>query len=344
MQNNKIIVAAMAAVLVTPLALAETANVNVYGTIDGGMRSVTTAGTTATNFGTGIYNSNRWGIKGTEDMGDGLKANFVLEGGFSTGTGALASSPNLFGRIATVGVIGGFGKIDLGRQFTVSFKAINAYQPFGQNYISLTNSFATPPSLIFNDNNISYTAKFDDLVVMAERTVPSTGNGSTSVSALGFRYVTDTVIAGAAYTATKPAATVSLADRKHYTAGGGLRFGGSKVYVGYVKDETTATGPTTTGAKASYMWLGATYDVSPKIGVTAAYFKRATEAAATVAVPAAELRGSSVIVAGTYALSKRTNFYIEADRTTAEAQALILPAAVTSSDTNGYSLGVAHLF
>lgn len=355
--QKRIIALTITAALIAPAAMADTANVNVYGFIDGGMRSLRGAaapslaapigaanpGVTSNTFGSGTYNSNRWGIKGSEDLGDGMQATFNLEGGFNTGTGAIeAATPTLFGRIATVGLIGGFGKVDLGRQFTVSFKTINLYDPFRHNFIAITNAFANINSP-FYDNDISYTAKVGDLVVMAEHTVPGTGDDSTSASALGLKYESGTIFAGAAYTATKPAATSNLEDKKHYTVGGGLKFGDGKVYVGYTKEETTAASPTATGKMVKNMWLGASYDVSSKIGVTAAYYKNSTEAAATVATPAAELIGSRLMVAGTYALSKRSKFYIEADKTTSEAQTAA-GAAVTSNDSNGYSLGLAHTF
>ena len=339
--QKKIIALAIAAAFATPVAMAETANVNVYGFIDGGMRSSTSGGVTTNTFGTGTYNSNRWGIKGSEDMGDGLKATFNLEGGLNTGTGAVDSSPNLFGRIATVGLISDFGKVDLGRQFSVSFKTINAYEPFRQNYITLTYPFATA-SAIFYDNDISYTAKFGDLVVMAEHTVPGTGDDSTSASALGFRYVTDTIFAGAAYTATKAAAATNNADAKHITVGGGFNFGDGKIYVGYAKNEVAPVNTliTNTNAITTNMWVGASYNVSTKIGVTAAYYKRTNTASVTPPTAVVDLNSARMMVAATYGLSKRTNLYAEIDKTTTETGT----TTVTSADSNGYSLGVAHTF
>ena len=344
--QNKIIALAIAAAFATPVAMADTGNVNVYAFIDGGLRSDTGAGLTNNTFGTGTYNSNRWGIKGSEDLGNGMQATFGLEGGFHTGTGdvtTLNATPNtnLFNRIATVGVITSVGKVDLGRQFTVSFKTINLYDPFRQNYITLTNAFANINSP-FYDNDISYTAKFGDLVVMAEHTVPGTGDDSTSASALGFRYITDTIFAGAAYTATKAAAATNNADAKHITVGGGFNFGDGKVYVGYAKNEVAPVNTliTNTNAITTNMWVGASYNVSTKIGVTAAYYKRTITAAVTPPTATVDLVTARMMVATTYALSKRTNLYAEIDKTTAETGT----TTVTSADSNGYSLGVAHTF
>lgn len=65
----------------------------------------------------GGLNGSRWGLKGTEDLGGGLKANFVLESGFDISNGASTSSGVLFDRQAFVGLSGNFGAVSLGRQY-----------------------------------------------------------------------------------------------------------------------------------------------------------------------------------------------------------------------------------
>ena len=79
------------------------------------------------------YGSSRFGLRGTEDLGGGLKANFVLEAGININDGTsgngnsnnnpgAASPPNgLFARDAWGGLSGGFGELRLGRQTTGSF-------------------------------------------------------------------------------------------------------------------------------------------------------------------------------------------------------------------------------
>lgn len=79
------------------------------------------------------YGSSRFGLRGTEDLGGGLKANFVLEAGINIndGTsgngnsnnnpGAATPANGLFARDAWGGLSGGFGELRLGRQTTGSF-------------------------------------------------------------------------------------------------------------------------------------------------------------------------------------------------------------------------------
>ena len=92
-----------------------------------------------TAINSGGFNGSRFGLKGSEDLGGGLKANFVLEGGYDISTGVADSyvspynfntftdpdgnrsgvkSNATFGRNAWVGVSGGFGELRLGNMWT----------------------------------------------------------------------------------------------------------------------------------------------------------------------------------------------------------------------------------
>ncbi len=66
--------------------------------------------------------SSRFGMRGTEDLGGGLKANFVLESGLNLDDGSVGNGGgNFFSRSAWVGLSGGFGEVRLGRQVLGSF-------------------------------------------------------------------------------------------------------------------------------------------------------------------------------------------------------------------------------
>lgn len=75
--------------------------------------------------------ASRVGIKGTEDLGNGLKGVFTLESGFNADDGTLASPGKPFNRQAWVGLNGGFGEVRLGRQATAFKTAVDAIDPFG---------------------------------------------------------------------------------------------------------------------------------------------------------------------------------------------------------------------
>lgn len=68
--------------------------------------------------GSGGLNGSRFGLRGTEDIGGGLKAKFVLENGYNIDTGTQAQGGRLFGRAAWVGLEAGFGEVRIGRHLT----------------------------------------------------------------------------------------------------------------------------------------------------------------------------------------------------------------------------------
>jgi predicted porin len=99
-------------------------SVTLYGTIDTALTYVHNATATGQNVWSVGNNSNgdlsgsRWGIKGQEDLGSGLKAIFQLENGFNPTTGALGQGNREFGRQAFVGLASDqFGTLTLGRQY-----------------------------------------------------------------------------------------------------------------------------------------------------------------------------------------------------------------------------------
>jgi predicted porin len=77
-------------------------------------------------------NASRIGFRGTEDLGGGLKANFTIEHGFDSDTGA-QSGDRFWGREAWVGLSGGFGAVRLG-----NLPASEAYFATA-DYVSLHN-------------------------------------------------------------------------------------------------------------------------------------------------------------------------------------------------------------
>lgn len=94
-------------------------NVTLYGLIDQGLLySNNTGGQKLYETSPGNLQSSRWGLRGSEDLGGGLKAIFVLENGFNGYTGRLGQGGDEFGRQAFVGLKSdAFGTVTLGRQY-----------------------------------------------------------------------------------------------------------------------------------------------------------------------------------------------------------------------------------
>ena len=105
-------------------------------------------------FDGGVSNS-RFGFKGSEDLGGGLKANFQLEQGFSLDTGA--SDPAGFNRQAWVGLSGGFGEVQLGKAYN-AFDDVSAMAAtvFDSDLAPINNVFVTTLAAGAFDNTIKY--------------------------------------------------------------------------------------------------------------------------------------------------------------------------------------------
>ncbi|AKU20898.1 porin [Massilia sp. NR 4-1] len=107
-------------------------NITVYGSMDlgivhesGGPKA---AGWTVQS---GVEAGSRLGFKGTENLGGGLQALFVLESGIAGDTGGSRPGGLAFGRQTLVGLSGGFGTVKLGRQFNLLTYALMDVDPFG---------------------------------------------------------------------------------------------------------------------------------------------------------------------------------------------------------------------
>lgn len=183
--DRKIFTRTAAALAAIPLTLAasstfaQTANVTLYGIVDVGVQHVTgVKGGSITQVASGIMEGSRWGLRGTEDLGNGYKAMFVLESRFEGDTGALSNRPisgsqlpdrltaglppavqaalnsavgstvgvnlpgRLFDRQAFVGLVTPFGAILAGRQYTPAFEISNRYDAFANS------SAASPGQLL----------------------------------------------------------------------------------------------------------------------------------------------------------------------------------------------------
>lgn len=116
---------ALAAVAASGAAFAQS-SVTVYGVVDTSIAVVKGQDTVSGMLNSGAATS-RLGFRGVEDLGNGLKANFVLEGQVDPDVGGGFD----FKRQSTVGLSGSFGEVRLGRALTASYNAVSRYDMFG---------------------------------------------------------------------------------------------------------------------------------------------------------------------------------------------------------------------
>jgi outer membrane protein OmpU len=107
-------------------------SVTLYGIIDAGITYVSnTGGSHVIKFDDGVSYGNRWGIKGSEDLGGGLSAVFVLESGFHVSNGQLGFGGLLFGRQAYVGLKNDWGTLSFGNQLDMTEEMVYSYNISG---------------------------------------------------------------------------------------------------------------------------------------------------------------------------------------------------------------------
>ncbi|MBZ5794653.1 porin [Burkholderia contaminans] len=145
-------------------------SVTLYGAADAGLlyTNKTLNRTTGQNAGSqfalinGGTSPSRFGLRGTEDLGGGLQAEFKLESGISLANGGLDNSNgNFFGRQAYVGLDSGYGDVRLGLQFSPFMRSIEDLDPrglshFGSSLLPYVDSVVATG--LFNANSISYTS------------------------------------------------------------------------------------------------------------------------------------------------------------------------------------------
>ena len=351
-------------------------SVTVYGSFDAGVRYANNQNASGnsklTMSSNGTYQPNRLGFKGVEDLGGGLNAHFTLEQGFNSGTGAQADAARLFNRSAFVGVGSQWGSLDLGRQFTVAFKTIGGYDPFNFKYSNIIPvSTASPTAGLRYDNDIQYTGVFGPFTARAEYALGevSGGGNRNSAAAVGGTYANGAFSVGAAYTRRKPnvlangfgaaigAAGSSFQDNRDWTVGGAYTFGPARIAAGYARE--TQDRVTGGSAQQKNAWVGGSYEITPALGLAAAYYDTKVENLAFGSSGStADGKRQLFIIGTTYALSKRTNLYADVDYTrfknglenvAAAANGGVgggsqLPLASPRSGQTGVSVGIMHLF
>lgn len=137
--------------------------VEVYGIVDMSL-GYAKGSSKVTRLDDGRLSASRIGFRGTEELGPNLKARFVLESGFSADTGAEFFGNNtFFGRQAYVGLLGNWGELRLGRQFTPAFYSLEKIDAFR------FNSFVSPILLLSKTSSqgtgyVPYASRFSNAI------------------------------------------------------------------------------------------------------------------------------------------------------------------------------------
>lgn len=235
------------------------ADVTLYGLVDYGVRyqnlDADNAGVDKTNkvdMKSGANSGSRFGLKGTEDLGNGVKVGFVLENGFAADTGALGDKNRLFDREAQLFVDGSFGRVSFGRVGQLasangSYGLLGVTGPFSTGYGDATSGlkFVGANGFTRFDNTITYmTPSFGGLTVYAQYSSSVSSTGTENESDTDRAYGIGAKFVGAGLTLVgvvdstnyqsfgADAVSKDMDDALTVTLGGNYDFQVAKVYFG----------------------------------------------------------------------------------------------------------------
>jgi len=338
-------------------------SVTLYGIVDQSIRYHTNANANddgLVRLTNGAITNSRWGIKGSEALGNNLKAIFQLENGFDPDTGRANQDNSLFGRQAYVGLSGDFGTIKLGRQYTEGFNLFGDFDPLTiGNYDE--NAWPFFLTRLRNNNVISYDGKFGGLNVGASYGFGETPGSVRTNQYWGARaaYTFGPFGIGGVYQETRDSAENK---QQMWGVAGKYTIGAAKLFLGYIggkdhtglidtqfmnADPTTSRNPLPAGSnwaanprKDTIGYVGATYQLTPALALTGAFYYDDIEDKNGVAGNDGK-RYTGVLLAE-YALSKRTQVYGTVDYNKVKDGARTeLPG---KSNRTGVGVGIRHIF
>jgi predicted porin len=336
-------------------------SVTLYGVADiwlGNLKTTTnTAGVTTgvgrNLMGSGGINGSRFGLRGTEDLGGGLKANFLFENGFNLDNGSAAQNGLLFGRQAFAGLSGGFGEVRLGRQYTAYDDARGGSDLQGHSSFSATvgaagGAWALGRDYTFRaDNTIRYsTPNFGGFTAAVSYSLgenKTTVNSAGGVLALHAAYNNGPISAFVAHQQEKSSTAVGAAPvnllnggfavagtkETHTLISGAYDLGVVKLRAAYNQSKDNQVG----GASAD---KEATFGVSAPLGPVSIAAELATMKNNAV-------KGRSIGVQAQYNLSKRTFAYLGLQNTKSN-NIVVAPAVQTTTKGSLVAVGVRHAF
>jgi len=334
-------------------------NVTIYGSLDAGVAYVSNVGgNSVTRVDQGTMQPDRYGFRGTEDLGGGMKALFQLEGGFATDTGNQTNANRIFNRTAMVGLSGNFGTVTLGNMPDIVFdyagKSSNAFQLTNWylfhpgNLDSLANTFQ------FN-NAVRYTSPayngltFSGMVGFGEQAGDSKKGRNASAGAqyangplrlvLAYSRLNDRAAgyAGTYLGAIGKGSAASVFDGlTTWAAGGNYVMGSWRLNTVYT--QTKADLPGAISFKQKNLDLGAAWKYGEKSTLNMGYTRTKQD----------ELKWNQVSLSNVYAFSKRTEFYIQGayQRAGGAAKFAIQNGTGVADGRSQFvsTIGVHHLF
>jgi predicted porin len=356
MKKTLVAVAALAAVS----AFAQS-SVTLYGRVDAGLfssKSISTGGGTANPVRlsqTGIGNGNdvglttsRWGMRGTEDLGGGLKANFKVEGRLNVDDGTQNGS-RLFNGETLVGFSGGFGTLKVGRVDT-SFDDLrgiavskntfdSAWTPVGDSYGVGVGGYTGRLNNSIKYDSANFGGVSGSLQYGFGENKSATLSAGSVISA-HIKYANGPLVVGYGFQSEKAQvannfATVTATN----PVGRVVTTGHNAISAAYDLGVVALSGGINTSKLNARNQKDTDYSLGVTMPLGAATISAGFASSKTKTAGAKAGKGSGFALAATYALSKRTQLYTGLKSTNNKDA-----ANFKTLDNDLFSLGVRHDF
>lgn len=323
-------------------AAAAQSSVTLYGRLDTTISYAEPGNNVSSGDGTWRVNGNapiggsRWGLRGSEDLGSGLKANFVIESGFNSDTGAPGNASKLFDRLAWVGLSSAsLGEIRMGRQDTLTrqndlgFSDISAEgeltvvealggRPLFQNFGSRVDNSVGYYSPSFGGFRINALVGLGEGATARQQGVMVSYAGGPLKAALSYEGYSDGPASSGSY-------------NEVITIGGSYDFGVATVLASYQSTDDFGTATTfTPGTDHNAFNIG----VMVPYG---AFQFRAQYTDSTIEAPGGDIDQDKYGFSVRYAMSKRTTLYAVATKRSGDGDA-------NFAKLNEVAFGIGHNF
>ncbi len=295
----------------------------------------------------GGLSGSRWGLKGAEDLGGGLKAKFQLESGIQLDSGASSQGGRLFGRQSWVGLAGNFGEVVVGRQYSQLFLLAANTDPmdtaYGSSFTSGVLSLGQGGSGVRIDNAVSYyTPIWSGLQGSLLYGFAEQQGSARGVASAGLTYAQGPLYLGGVYLRDKTR-TTARTDLEDALVAGTYKVGAFKLMGGYshLKIEPVAAAE----RKRNEFYVGSMIDVLPAGLVEVAYGQGKT----TDADDKAQVFSLGYV----HSLSARTQLYAIGSKVRNRGASAFAPSGADSANDlasrpgsrpSGLALGMRHIF
>ncbi|KAE8761898.1 MULTISPECIES: porin [Paraburkholderia] len=318
-------------------------SVTLYGLLDAGLTYTSNVNHNAKwAAGSGGINQSMFGLRGSEDLGGGLKAIFTLESGFNINNGKFANNNGMFNRQAFVGLSSAqFGTVTLGRQYdaaqdylapltaTGSWGGTYFAHPFNNDNLNTNGGFAVNNSIKYSSANYAGFT-FGGTYGFSNQAGAFANNREYSV---GAAYQWQGLHLGAAYAqqnnpgARNAAGTASNGGasdgsilgltgnfrQREFGAAGSYSFGPATVGLAWTQSRIDNVAGAQQSLRANNYEVNGKYNVTPALGLGVAYTFTDGKGYGVAANGGSEsVRYHQIGLQADYSLSRRTDVYAQA--------------------------------